>query len=163
MADDVKPRLESAFNKLLSIKEKSGNLRKDLRQDIIDSASTLRSNYVNLTNNVEEQTAKTNQLAGELNKVKAELMDSKVANPPGHTQPSRGEIGQTTTSAPQYQLPPSGGPKKLYSDAVRTRTETRYKLMVKSKLVLSTEEVKNVLRTNVNPTVMKVGIRTLRH
>ena len=35
--------------------------------------------------------------------------------------------------------------------------------MVKSKLDLSTEEVKKVLRTNVNPTVMKVGIRTLRH
>ena len=34
--------------------------------------------------------------------------------------------------------------------------------MVKSKLDLSTEEVKNVLRTNVNPTVMKVGIRTLK-
>ena len=37
MADDVKPRLESAFNKLLSITAKSGNLRKDLKQDIVDS------------------------------------------------------------------------------------------------------------------------------
>ena len=34
--------------------------------------------------------------------------------------------------------------------------------MVKSKLDLSTEDVRNFLRTNVNPTVMKVGIRTLR-
>ena len=32
MADDVKPRLESAMNKLLSITEKSGNLRKDLKR-----------------------------------------------------------------------------------------------------------------------------------
>jgi len=33
---------------------------------------------------------------------------------------------------------------------------------VKSKLGLSTEEVKNALRTKVNPTVMKVGIKTLK-
>jgi len=34
--------------------------------------------------------------------------------------------------------------------------------MVKSKVDLSTEDVKNVLRTNVNPSVIKVGIRTLK-
>jgi hypothetical protein len=34
--------------------------------------------------------------------------------------------------------------------------------MVKSKLKLSTEEVKKVLRTKVNPTAMKVGIGTLK-
>ena len=50
----------------------------------------------------------------------------------------------------------------MYSEAVRASTESRYKLMVKSKLDLSTEEVKNVLKTNVNRAVMKVGIRTLK-
>jgi hypothetical protein len=34
--------------------------------------------------------------------------------------------------------------------------------MVKSKPDLSTEEVKNILRTNVNPIIMNVGIRTLK-
>jgi alpha-beta hydrolase superfamily lysophospholipase len=34
--------------------------------------------------------------------------------------------------------------------------------MVKRKLDLSTEEVKTTLRTKVNPTTMKVGIRTLK-
>ena len=33
---------------------------------------------------------------------------------------------------------------------------------MKSKLDLPTEEVKNVLRAKINPTVMKVGIRTLK-
>ena len=104
--------------KLLNITKKSGNLRKDLKHDIVDSVSTLRSIFVNLRNSVEEQTTKINQLVGELNKAKAELMDSRVANLPGRTQPSRGRIGQTTTSAPHYQLPPSSGPTKLYSEAV---------------------------------------------
>ena len=161
MADDVKPCLESVFNKLLNITEKSSNLRKDLKQDIVDSVSILRSIFVNLRNSVEEQTTKINQLVGELNKAKAELMESRVANLPGRTQPSRGGMGRTT-SAPHYQLPPSGGPKKLYSEAVIASAEKIYKFMVKSKLDLSTEEVRNVLRTNVNPTVMKVDIRTLK-
>jgi len=50
----------------------------------------------------------------------------------------------------------------LYCEAASASAEKRYKLVVTSKLDLSTEEVKNVLRTNVNPTVMKVGIRTLK-
>ena len=39
--------------------------------------------------------------------------------------------------------------------------QKRFKLMVKSRLERSTE-VKNVLRTKVNPTEMKVGIKTLK-
>jgi len=78
---------------LLSITEKSGNLRKDLKQDIVDSVSTLRSIFVNLRNCVEERTTKINELVGELNKAKAEIMDSRVANIPGCSQPSRGGIG----------------------------------------------------------------------
>ena len=161
MADNVKIRLERAFNTLLNITEKSGNLRKDLKYDIVDSVSILRSIFGNLRNSVEEQT-KINQLVGELNTAKAKLMDSRIANLPGRTQPSRSGIRRTTTSATHYQLPPRGQPKKLYFEAVSASAEKRYKLMVKSKLNLSTEEAKNVLRTNVNPTVMKVGTRTLK-
>jgi len=89
-------------------------------------------------------------------------MESMVAKLPGRTQPPRGGIGQTTTSATHYQLPPSGGTKTLYSEAVSASAEKRYKLTVKSKLDFSIKEFKNVLRTNVNPTVMKAGIRTLK-
>jgi Lhr-like helicase len=93
MADNVKPWLESALSKLLNITERSGNLRKDLKQDIADSVSILRCIFVNLRNSAEEQTTKLNQMVGELNKAKAELMGSRVANLPGRTQPSRGGIG----------------------------------------------------------------------
>ena len=68
MADDVRSRLESALKTLLDIKEKSGNLRKDLKQDIVDSVSTLRNIFVNLRNSGEEKTKKINQLLGELKK-----------------------------------------------------------------------------------------------
>jgi len=196
--DDIKSRLESALNTLLVITEKSGNLWKDLRQDIVDSVSTLRNIFVHLSNNGEEQTRKINQLLGELTKTREELTESRVANLPGSTLPSRGGIGQTTATATHHQLTPCGGlrkltafathhqltpcgrprkltafathhqlthcggPRKLYSEVVGESVEKRFKLMVKPKLELSTEEVKKVLRTKVNPTAMKVGIKTLK-
>jgi hypothetical protein len=50
----------------------------------------------------------------------------------------------------------------LYSEVASANVEKRYKLMVKPRLDLSTEEVKNALRTKVNPKAMKVGIKTLK-
>ena len=108
-----------------------------------------------------------------------ELKESRVTNLPGSTLPSRGGEGQTIATATHHQLTPSGGPskltcsthhqltpcggpRKLYSEVADESVEKRFKLMVKSKLELSTEEVKNVLRTKVNPTAMKVGIKTLK-
>jgi hypothetical protein len=66
MADEVKS--QSALNTLLSITEKSGNLRKDLKQDIVDSVSRLRNIFVNLQNTAEEQIMKITQLESEVTK-----------------------------------------------------------------------------------------------
>ena len=175
MADDVKPRLESALNTLLDITEKSGNLRKDLRQDIFDSVSTIRNIFVHLSNSGEEQTRKIDQLLGELTKAREELQESRVTNLPGSALPYRGGGGHATSIAAHHQPTPSrrsnklttgptphqltqgDGPRKLYSEVVSERVDKRFKLMVKSKLELSSEEVKKVLRTKVNPTAIKVA------
>jgi hypothetical protein len=95
MADDVNSHFECALKTLLDITENSGNLRKDLKQDIVDSVSILRNIFVNLKNSGEEQTTKINQLAGELNKAKAELNESRAADFTGRALPSRGGIRQT--------------------------------------------------------------------
>ena len=80
MADDVNSQLERTLKTLLNIMEKSDNLRKDRKQDIVDSVSILRNIFVNLKNSGEEQTIKINQLEGELSKAKAELRESRVMN-----------------------------------------------------------------------------------
>jgi hypothetical protein len=41
-ADDEDQHIEDVFNTLVSITERSGNLRKDLKNDILESVSTLR-------------------------------------------------------------------------------------------------------------------------
>jgi len=45
MADDVNQHVEDAFKILVSITEKSVNLRKDLKKDILESVSTLRREF----------------------------------------------------------------------------------------------------------------------
>ena len=79
MADD-KSQLEGVLNTLLQITEKSGNLRKDLKQDTVESVSTLRSIFINLKNRGEEQNKEINRLGSELNNAKEELRNSRVAD-----------------------------------------------------------------------------------
>jgi peptidoglycan hydrolase CwlO-like protein len=80
MADDDKSQFEGALNTLLQITERSGNLRKDLKQDIVESVRTLRNIFINLKNRGEEQNKELNRLEGKLNKAKEELRNSWVAN-----------------------------------------------------------------------------------
>ena len=151
-----------------------------MRQDIFDSVSTIRNIFVHLSNSGEEQTRKIDQLLGELTKAREELQESRVTNLPGSALPYRGGGGHATSIAAHHQPTPSrrsnklttgptphqltqgDGPRKLYSEVVSERVDKRFKLMVKSKLELSSEEVKKVLRTKVNPTAIKVGIKTLK-
>jgi predicted metallopeptidase len=55
----------------------------------------------------------------------------------------------------------SGSTRKLYSEVTSASIEKRYKLLVKLKSNESPETIKNVLKTNINPIEMKVGIKTL--
>jgi hypothetical protein len=133
MADEVDLQLESAFSTLRNITDTSGNLRKDLKQDIVDSVSILRSISANLKNSAEEHIAQITQLEREVNKAKAEVHQSTVANLPARAQPSRGGIWQTPVTSAINQQPSSGGGKKLYSEVSSSCLDKRYKLTVKSK------------------------------
>ena len=63
-------------------------------------------------------------------------------------------------------LQPDGKARKLYAEAAKTKTkgsaEKRYKLLIKSKTNHSGEATKNIIRTSINPTSMKVGICAFR-
>jgi hypothetical protein len=135
--------------------EKSGNLRKDLKQDIVNSISTLRNICVKLKYTAEEQIVKIIQLESDVNKLKAELQESGVVNLSARVQPSRGGTGQIPVTSVKHQQPSSGG-------VLITGFDKRYKLTVKSRFSQSAETIKSVLKTKVNPTEMKVGIKTFK-
>lgn len=77
--------------------------------------------------------------------------------------PSLGTV-QRETNCRRQALPPFGNDSKLYSEGVQTegRREKRYKLMITSRIDHSVEAIKNIIKTSVNPTSMKVGICALK-
>ena len=91
-----------------------------------------------------------------------ELRRSSVAKLLGPALPSSGSIGQTSVPDIQHQLPSIGGAKKLYSEAVNASVDKRFNLLVKSKFNHSPEAIKSALRTSIDRTVMRVGIRFLK-
>ena len=69
---------------------------------------------------------------------------------------------ETSVGIPHRHLPPSGEAKKLYSEAIHSRTDKRFKLLIKSKSNPTTEAIKTVVKTNINPTAMKVGVKSFK-
>jgi hypothetical protein len=68
MARDLEDVFETSLQTLLEITEKSGNLRKDLRDDIMKSVSLLRGVYNTIMANLEEKTRKIERLECQMKK-----------------------------------------------------------------------------------------------
>ena len=68
IARDLEDVLETSLNTLLKITEKSGNLRKDLRDDIMKSVSSLRGVYITIMDDLKEKTRKVENLECQMNK-----------------------------------------------------------------------------------------------
>jgi len=67
MADDENQRDENAFNTLVSITEKSGNLRKDLKNDILETVSTLRKVFSKMKTQLENRSEGNKKLTEGVN------------------------------------------------------------------------------------------------
>jgi hypothetical protein len=81
----------------------------------------------------------------------------------GQVAPSMDTVRRVTDNA--HQVPaPGGNTGKLYSEAVRAEgsREKRYKLAITSKTNRLGDAIKNIIKTSVNPTSMKVGICALK-
>jgi hypothetical protein len=53
MAEDTEDGVEGAFKCLVSITERSGNLRKDLKKEILEAVSSLRHYFTQIQTNLE--------------------------------------------------------------------------------------------------------------
>ena len=142
--------MENALNILFSVTEKSGNLRNDLRKDILTSISDLRKSFSVMKNTIEEKDNVIRDLEGKIRKA-----DEHANMIP------RGETAASTHAAP------SVGGMRSYSSTLQGNRpdvciEKKYKLFVKSKLNESAETMKVILKRKVNPTELKVGIRSMK-
>ena len=165
MADDVNEGVESALKCLVSVTERSCNLRNDLKKDILEAVSSLRNYFVKVQTNLDAKTAAYKELEKKVKEGKDEVQRLRgiARSRTRQEAPSLDAVRRETTGARQV-LPPDGKACKLYADVAKTEgsTEKRYKLMVKSKTNHSGEAIKNIIRTSINPTSMKVGISAFR-
>ena len=73
MGDDENQHVEDSFSTLVSITEKSGNLRKDLKNDILESVSTLRQVFSKMKTQLESKSEENKELSKEVMKVMEEM------------------------------------------------------------------------------------------
>ena len=80
-----------------------------------------------------------------------------------HAAPSLDPTHNGHSSA-RHVLPPEGKARKLYSEVekMEDNADRRYKLRVKSRSNHSAENIKNVIKTSIKPTSMKIGICAFR-
>jgi hypothetical protein len=147
----------------VSITEKSGNLRKDLKNDILESVSTLRKVFSNMKTQLETKSGENKKLSEEVMKVTEQMVrlrDSQLAR---HVAPTLDHMQQPSRSEAR-QVPPSDGRRRiLFTEVLKDGTDKRYKITLKAKdLCKSPEQIKLKLKKDINPTDIKVGIKTLK-
>jgi len=73
MADEVEDQVVQALNPLMCTTEQSSNMRKALKQKILETVSTLRALFVKIKASGNRKTSEINNLTKQVDKVESEL------------------------------------------------------------------------------------------
>ena len=171
MASSGEDEVDVALNVIINVTKTSGNLRKDLRKDILEAVSKLRKEVAKLKCEVEDR----NKLIGELEQEAVETNNILNALQAGEGSNGGKDHGATSLgwnvnpqdSASDWKVA-AGRTKRSYSDVVTNRQgnvpfdKKRYKLLVKSKNNQSVEYTRTLLKSKVDGTQLKVGISALK-
>jgi hypothetical protein len=138
-------------------------MKKELKQTIYETVSTLRKLIVKLTDSRDSKTSTIGELEAQVCKMKAEIHACKGRNAEVHGAPSltrRQELAGMTAR----EVAPSGGRDwKLYSEALsRDKNCKLFRLTVTAKGNQTADAIKGLLKSKINPTEMKVGINTFK-
>ena len=182
MADEVWEEIATALGTIVTTTERSGNLKKELKNTIAETVSTLRKLLAKLKDSSESKNKAISDLERAVNEIKSQQVEDKEKNKNGHaalsivTRPEPAERraqGQVVPSVALSQEPagsrtqeavPSGvGRQKLYSSVVGNKTQQQhFRITVKSKQNISAEAIKGILKAKINPTDIKVGINSFK-
>ena len=116
------------------VTERCGNLRKDLKKEILEAVSSLRYYLAQVQTHLEAKTASNKDLELEVKSCKAEIqwLQDNACTRTRRVAPSL-ETARRETNSERQVLTPGGDARKLYSEAVQSgRREKRYKLMISS-------------------------------
>ena len=169
MADDVQDDIENALNQIASTTERSGNMKKELKQTIYQTVSKLRKLFATL---IDVENSKT---IAELEKtVASNKVEIGVAKRSTLTVPSTPlDTGREPLRTSAREVAPSGNnlekrqaetvQTRLYSDALKGKCkQERYMKTVTSRDKESTASIKDILKSKIKPAEIKVGINSLK-
>jgi hypothetical protein len=151
----VSEGIENALNLIVRTAKQSGSMKKELKQTIFETVSTLRNLFVTLKDSRDGQSNIISELEGRVAKMKAELEEGGAPSFILSQEPARMNARGVTPSGVREG--------KLYWEALGSEKKlTRFKLTVKSKENQSSETINGLLKSKINPTEIKVGINTFK-
>lgn len=161
MTDLVSEDIESAINLIANTVIKSANIKKELKNTILETVSNLRNLFVKLNSSLVDKTEANTKLENQVIEAKKELSTLKTEKRRRQEEISRGDrldAGERNS----FPLTPNSGGLKNYSSALTGKKQKMFRLTVKSKFNESTEAIKQILKSKINPREMKVGVNTFK-
>jgi hypothetical protein len=181
MADAVEEEIENALNFVVSTAEQSSNMRKALKEKIFETVSALRQLFVKIKisgdrnlSDIDNLTKKVSKLETELKRCRekqAEVQQTpSIADTTEQSGPRarlHGTIFVRLTSVPaevgaQKGALPTGNMSRQYATVVKEAKSTKYKMAFRSRSTRQPEEIKQLLKTKINPGEINVGVNTLK-
>ena len=109
-----------------------------------------------------EKISENTMLQNEVNEKQKLLEAQRTTQLEGQLATSMNNTQEPLRTGSSAGTTPSEGSRKQYAEVASGKNGTSYKLTVRTKENESTETVKSIIKTNIDPTHMKIGIRTLK-
>jgi hypothetical protein len=156
-------------------------MKKALKQKILETVSTIRTLFVKIKVSGDRKTSEINNLTKKVDKLETELKQSrdrqaKILQAPSttgskaleelvvteHSPPSTDTTLELTEVALRHVALPTEKTSRSYATAVRETKITAFKIRVKSKSACSPDSIKQLLKANINPSEINVGVKTFK-
>jgi hypothetical protein len=163
MAEDTDQCIDCTLEDIVNAMNQSKHVKSELKKSIMEAVSTLRNIFYALKKDIVDKSAKNTELETEVNQARQELQayrDTRLTTPVATSSDRMKTLGAHASAT---QHPSSGRKMKFYTDIVAGRENNKkFKITIRSKGYQAPETIKQLIKTKINPTEMKVGISAFR-
>jgi len=133
-----------------------------LRNSIHEKVSELRNIIYIIKDNLHKKVSENTQLQNEVNEMKKSNKAQMNTQANGQLATSMCNTQESNTTEDRTVTPSSGSRKKQYAEILSGKNGTSHKLTVRTKDNQTTDAVKTLIKSNIDPTHMKIGIRKFK-
>ena len=124
MADDVSLQIENALNSIINSTDKSGNLKKELRQEIHTTVSSLRKLVHSLRSELLDKKHENQKLTIDVKQPKDTLDKGRPTTSARHVATSVNANVELASSWSMTSETPIGGKKKIFLNLLNAKTKS---------------------------------------